>query len=120
MSEIDPEVFLSYAWGKDPEHEHQKHVSHFKNHMHNYYKLSAWMDTSQMGPGQKLSDEIEKGIRNCKVGLDNFFVVTSRTVGYLFSNRQSTDWDYIISNYSTVLQGFRPLPYRRLRQQREL
>ncbi|CAF3843939.1 unnamed protein product [Rotaria sordida] len=55
-----PPVFLSYQWGV------QKAVTNLKNHLE-AAGYSCWMDTGQMGGGDKLFAKIDAGIRGAKV-----------------------------------------------------
>ena len=55
-----PPVFLSYQWGV------QKAVENLKNHLE-AAGYSCWMDTGQMGGGDKLFAKIDAGIRGAKV-----------------------------------------------------
>ena len=55
-----PPIFLSYQWGA------QKAVMTLKNHLEEA-GYACWMDTSQMGGGDKLFAKIDAGIRGAKV-----------------------------------------------------
>ncbi|CAF4634898.1 unnamed protein product [Rotaria sp. Silwood1] len=55
-----PPVFLSYQWGA------QKAVTNLKKHLE-AAGYSCWMDTGQMGGGDKLFAKIDAGIRGAKV-----------------------------------------------------
>lgn len=55
-----PPVFLSYQWGA------QKAVNTLKTHLEEA-GYSCWMDTGQMGGGDKLFSKIDAGIRGAKV-----------------------------------------------------
>ncbi|CAF3164295.1 unnamed protein product [Rotaria sp. Silwood2] len=55
-----PPVFLSYQWGA------QQAVLNLKNHLEEA-GYACWMDTSQMGGGDKLFTKIDAGIRGAKV-----------------------------------------------------
>ncbi|CAF3933080.1 unnamed protein product, partial [Rotaria sp. Silwood1] len=55
-----PPVFLSYQWGS------QAAVTTLKNHLEEA-GYACWMDTGQMGGGDKLFANIDKGIRGAKV-----------------------------------------------------
>ena len=55
-----PPVFLSYQWGTQPA------VLTLKDHLEQA-GYACWMDTGQMGGGDKLFSKIDRGIRGAKV-----------------------------------------------------
>ena len=60
QSTTEPQVFISYNWGKQPQV-----IKLYKYLTSQGY--SCWLDRNVMKGGDELNDEMEKGIRNCKV-----------------------------------------------------
>ena len=65
MSTSQPEIFISYNWGKD--RKNQRRVLRLKNYLEKHYNVPVWMDTNKILVGSKLGKEIETGIRGCKI-----------------------------------------------------
>lgn len=61
MPEKPCDLFISYAWGK--ENFNQKRVTFLKNYLEKNLKYKIWMDIQFMGVGDRLFQEIEKGLR---------------------------------------------------------
>ena len=58
--ENQPQVFLSYQWDIQAKVMELKRKLELKG-------LTCWMDRNEVGPGDELKEEIERGISYCKV-----------------------------------------------------
>lgn len=59
-TDAQPQVFLSYQW------DIKAKVIELKEKL-KLNGLTCWMDRDEMGPGDELKEEIERGISYCKV-----------------------------------------------------
>jgi hypothetical protein len=85
-----PPIFLSYQWGS------RTVITTLKSHLEEA-GYACWMDTGQMGGGDKLFKKIDAGIRGAKV------IICCMTTAYAQSDNCSREVHLSMSTGKTIL-----------------